>query len=77
VPIRNNRGLYSAGQDYSRLGLVLLTLGVAGSSLRALVCYITPSFRRGESVVSYCGPMMPLEGVQCCGILETGEGFLG
>src|SRR5579859_7763903 len=35
VPIRNDRGPCSAGQDHSRLGLVSLASGVAGSSLRA------------------------------------------
>src|SRR5579859_6421788 len=35
VPIRNDRGPCSAGQDHSRLGLASLASGVAGSSLRA------------------------------------------
>src|SRR5579859_5260456 len=77
VLIRNNRGPYSVGQDYSRLGLVLLASGVAGSSLQASARYIIPSLCRGESVISCCGPVMPLEGIQYCSILETGERFPG
>jgi hypothetical protein len=77
VPIRNDRGPGSAGQDHSRLGLVSFASGVAGSSLRASARHITPSLPRGESVVSCHGSVVPLEGIQCCGVLETGEGFPG